>query len=187
MGQKTKSCVLEIRVRLLCEFIKDCDTEILLIHITFHPREQDKLVTTSGNNRSSWKKFDPRAFLKLPIQIWSLLCLQSTQSKPTLSCKSPLAATSMYIFMQTNDFVLHRVQPDREVRREGSDNLYGFWTRAIECFLAKAFCKSAALLILQKGSAKTYKLSGSGAEKQSNGRLKREHIVYWYQGQLLVC
>lgn len=103
MGQKTKSSVLEIRVRLLCEFIKDCDTEILLIHITFHPREQDRFVTTSGNNRSSWKKFDPRTFLKLPIQIWSLLCLQSTQSKPTLSCKSPLAATSMYIFMQTNE------------------------------------------------------------------------------------
>lgn len=36
------------------------------------------------------------------------------------SCQSLFTATSMYIFMQAKGFVLHRVQSDRKVRRQGS-------------------------------------------------------------------
>lgn len=63
----TESSILEIKVFLLCDFTKEHDTEILLIHVTFHLRDQDKLVRTSRNNRSSWKKFEPRTLLKLSV------------------------------------------------------------------------------------------------------------------------
>lgn len=159
MGQMAESSVLEIKVHLLCKFTKESDTEILLIHITFHLRDQDKLVRTSGNNGSSWKKFEPRTFLKLSVQIWSLLYLQSTQSKTTLPFKSPLAATTMYILMQTNNFALHRVQSDRDSEAGAPNNLYGFQTRPVQCFLPKAFHKGTVLLASQKRGLWIWKAS----------------------------
>lgn len=65
MGQMTEYSVLEIKVSLLCYFMKF--TGILLIHVTLHLRDKDKLAGTSGNYTSSWKKFELRTFLKLSV------------------------------------------------------------------------------------------------------------------------